>query len=172
MRLIGETKALERLAELKQRFKREVAPFEKAAKSCVTCETPGACCLDAHFVNVRISRLEAVAIDRHLTTLPAALRERTDARRKAAIEKYGLTNGSDVNQTYACPLFEPGIGCLVHDAAKPLPCIHHACYERPEDMPPTDLLTDAEIAVDELDRRTYLSPRPTLPLPIALGQRS
>ena len=36
--------------------------FEFAAEDCGTCPTFGACCTDRHFVNVHITRLEAVAI--------------------------------------------------------------------------------------------------------------
>ena len=169
MRPISETRALQKLGELKQNFRETIAPYEQAAKSCFACETPGACCLDAHFVNVRISRLEAVAIKRTLATLPADVQERVESRRVHTVEKFGLT--AEADRTYACPLFESGVGCLVHDAAKPLPCIHHACYSRPEDMPPPQLLSDAEVDVDELDRRTYLSAAPSIPLPIAIGRR-
>jgi hypothetical protein len=173
MRLISETKALERLGELKQRFKQAVEPYEQAAKSCLACDTPGACCLDEHFVNVRISKLEAVAIDRLLKTLPREMSVRVEERRKKTIEKFGLTADSDdYARTYACPLFEPSVGCLVHDTAKPLPCIHHACYARPQDMPPAELLSDAEIEIDALSRRTYLSSQPLLPIPVALERRS
>ena len=63
MRLISEKQGLEKLRRLKDDFAVRIRlDFENKAKSCMTCETPGACCLDAHFVNVRISRLEAAAI--------------------------------------------------------------------------------------------------------------
>jgi hypothetical protein len=83
-----------------------------------------------------------------------------------AIEKYELTAQSD--RTYACPLYDPSAGCLVHDSAKPLPCIHHACYERREDLPPDGLLDDAELAVERLNRKVFGKSTALLPLPIAI----
>ena len=63
MKLLSETKAVEILHRIKSDFQSHIAEkYEHRAKNCHSCETPGACCLDAHFVNVHISRLEAAAI--------------------------------------------------------------------------------------------------------------
>jgi|SRR5688572_14312940 len=76
MRLISERKALTQLQRIKDAFAELIHNrYQHRAKSCATCETPGACCLDAHFVNVRIARLEAVAIGRRLNELSPAHRE-------------------------------------------------------------------------------------------------
>ncbi|HUR98187.1 MAG TPA: hypothetical protein VMZ26_09010, partial [Pyrinomonadaceae bacterium] len=65
MKPLAESKALEKLHALKTEFARSIrAHYEHRAKDCSVCETPGACCLDAHFVNVHITRLEATAIRR------------------------------------------------------------------------------------------------------------
>src|SRR5262245_36024751 len=118
MKVLSETRALEKLHELKSEFAEHIREdYEHRAKSCVTCKTPGACCLDAHFVNVRITRLEAVAIRRVIDELLDP--DEVMARAEETIEKFGLENGFDF---YACPLFEKGIGCLVHERGKPLPC--------------------------------------------------
>jgi len=61
MKPISQTQALERLKNIQADLRSEISNFESRAKSCLTCDTPGACCLDAHFVNVHISRLEAGA---------------------------------------------------------------------------------------------------------------
>ena len=57
--------------------------------------------------------------------------------------------------TYACPLFEPGTGCLVHSEAKPAPCIHHGCYEAPEHLPDEASRIEVERTVAELNREVY-----------------
>lgn len=69
---------------------------------------------------------------------------------------------------FACPLFERGVGCLVHEKAKPLACIAHACYEKQEDLPPESLLTEREGLIEKLNLRTYGSSKPWLPIPDAL----
>src|SRR5258706_4878468 len=131
MRILSKQKALERLQKLKSDFKSQISEdYEHLAKSCLTCETKGACCLDAHFVNVHISRLEAVAIRSVLQTLPERKQNQIYERIDETIKKYDLsTEGDTYSQTFACPLFEKGIGCLVHQTGKPAPCITHACYE-------------------------------------------
>jgi len=171
MRLISEKQALEKLCRLKAGFAERISSdFEHRAKSCMTCETPGACCLDAHFVNVRISRLEAVAIRNRFADFPAELRERVRRRIDDAIEKYDLDEtGDGVEKTYACPLFEKNIGCLVHSEGKPLPCIQHACYENEKDLPPDELLAEQEGLVDQLNRRVYGNGATLLPIPVALA---
>lgn len=170
MRLIGESIAIKRLRDLKDAYKALVAEdYEHAAKSCGTCKTRGACCLDAHFVNVHISRLEAVAINRIIAELPEERRSRVRARISETIEKFELCdNGDSFARTFACPLFESAVGCLVHEGGKPLPCIQHACYESAADLPPPELLTEQELKVDRLNRRTYGSAQAYMPLPIAI----
>ena len=161
MKPLSESKAIEKLDairnELRDLIRRE---YDHRAKSCITCETPGACCLDAHFVNVRITKLEAVAIRNVINELPIALQKNVAKRIETLFDVQELT-------TYACPLFEKGVGCLVHDTAKPLPCIAHACYERKEDLPPDELLTEREIDIDKLNRRVY-GATTLLPIPVAL----
>ena len=173
MRLLSEQKGLERLAKVKSDFKTEIAEeFEHRAKSCLTCETQGACCLDAHFVNVHISRLEAVAITNTLSDLPSQKRSEVYDRISLTIEQYKLNAAGDTfAKTYACPLFEKGTGCLVHNSGKPLPCITHACYENAADLPPDELLERKEKSVYDLNRRTYGDQHQILPLPVALSER-
>jgi len=167
MKPISETHALEKLHEIKSDFAMRIRrDYEHSAKSCATCETPGACCLDAHFVNVHISRLEAVAIRKVVDDLSTELREKVLTRIDRAIETYQLKTDSD--NTYACPLFEKGIGCLVHDRGKPLPCIAHACYEKKEDLPPDSLLVEREALVDRLNEAVYKRPATWMSLPLAL----
>ncbi|HTK37667.1 MAG TPA: hypothetical protein VL325_04175 [Pyrinomonadaceae bacterium] len=144
--------------------------YEHRAKSCSTCETPGACCLDAHFVNVRISRLEARLIEITLQKLPESKQSEIYERAEKAIKKYGLLeDGNTTEMTYACPLYENGTGCLVHNEGKPLPCINHACYERAEDLPPDELLAVEEMRVNKLNIKTYGRDAAVwLPLPVAI----
>ena len=49
-----------------------------------------------------------------------------------------------------------------------MPCIQHACYENAADLPPDELLDAAEAEVDRLNRGTYRSPQPFLPIPLAV----
>src|SRR5688572_22532297 len=157
MKYLSESRALELLPLVKTKFAETIRNgYEHRAQSCATCETPGACCLDAHFVNVRITRLEAIAIARRLNDLSRAHREAVYSRIEDTIQNYGLADYKDASsKTYACPLFEKGIGCLVHEYGKPLPCIANACYEREEDLPPDDLIAGREIEVDKLNERIY-----------------
>jgi hypothetical protein len=166
MKPLAESKAISKLNVIRTEFREVIRrEYEHRARSCATCETPGACCLDEHFVNVRITLIEAAAIWRALNQLPSDQREETYERIKAAVTNFGLDeNGS---QTYACPLFEKGIGCLVHDTAKPLPCIAHACYERKVDLPPDELLATREIEIEKLNCRVY-GTTTLLPIPLAL----
>ncbi len=170
MKRFSEKQALEKLAALKAGFReRIVRGYEHRAKDCLTCETQGACCLDAHFVNVHISRLESVAMRQKLDGLPDALKKAVNARITETIAKFKIDEAIDTfAATYACPLFEKGIGCLVHDV-KPAACIAHACYERPEDLPPDQLLDDVESEIDRLDCQTYLSERAWQPIPVGLN---
>lgn len=169
MKHVSETRALERLQHLKDEYAALVRErYEHRAKSCVTCETKGACCLDAHFVNVHITRLEAVAIRRVLSRLPLDKRNAIYSRVNDAVENYGLDRpGDSFAKTYACPLFEPAVGCLVHNEGKPLPCISHACYEKQEDLPPDELQRQREQELESLNREAYGHSRWD-PLPIAI----
>lgn len=172
MRFYSEKTALEHLAEVRRQFADQIRNgFEHAAKDCQTCETKGACCLDAHFVNVRITRLEAVAIVREIERLPVGKQAAIRKKVFDTVERFGLENAAaDSKETFACPLFERDTGCLVHGTAKPLPCIAHACYERKEDLPPDELLQEAEVRVYEISRRTYGSTALPKPLPVGLKQ--
>lgn len=171
MRVVSEIKALERLAEIRDEFASEIRMnFERRAKSCATCETPGACCLDAHFVNVRISRLEAKAIRNALAELPNELREKVEMRIDETISTYKLDEVLDTSTaTYACPLFEKNTGCLVHNTAKPMPCIAHACYESKSDLPPEAMLENAELSIQKLNIQTYGNVGTFLPIPLAIS---
>ena len=172
MKRISQKAALARLKKLKADLKDKIyRTFEIRAKSCLTCEVKGSCCLDAHFVNVHISRLEAVSIVQKLDSLSEEHRKEVLNRVDDAIKKYKLSEDGDTfAQTFACPLFEKGAGCLVHESGKPLACITHACYDSPEDMPPDGLLTEQELAVDALNRQAYGSKNRWLPLPLAIRE--
>lgn len=172
MKHLGEQKALDRLVEIQADFRRKIADgYEHRAKDCLTCEVQGSCCLDAHFVNVHISRLEAVSIRRALDKMPMAWRARVETRIKDTVEKYGLTaDGDSHEKTYACPLFEKGLGCLVHAAGKPVPCVMHACYENSSDLPPDHLQTTQERLIETLNSRVYGAGQPWLPLPVAIAR--
>ncbi len=171
MKLISETTGLEKLSEIQKEFVEEIrAGYEHMAKPCQACKTPGACCLDEHFVNVRISRLEATAINGVIATLPDEQQQFVERRISHTIERYKLDEAVDIATTYSCPLFESGVGCLVHDKAKPLPCIAHACYGREKDLPPDELLDEREMAVEKLNQKVYGKSEPWLPLPVAISQ--
>lgn len=164
MKVLSESRALEKLHDLKSEFAEHIRDnYESRAKSCMTCETPGACCLDTHFVNVRITRLEAVAIRRVIDKLPNGKDVMT--RVDEAVERFALLK---CGEFFACPLLEKGVGCLVHERGKPLPCIMHACYQKKEDLPPDELLTEQEGLVEELNEAVYRAPATQLPLPVAV----
>jgi hypothetical protein len=171
MKTLSQTKALIKLQELKTAYQKHIREnFEHRAKNCLTCSTRGICCTDAHFVNVQITKLEAVAIRQTLKKL-GAKREREILRSAAkTIENYNLTTEGDTfSQKFACPLFEKGIGCLVHFEGKPAPCIQHACYENREDLPPDELQEEVENRVERLNRLVYRQTPKWLPLPIWLN---
>lgn len=169
MKKLSERKALSLLSGLKQEFAREIREtYESRAKSCSACSTPGACCLDAHFVNVEITRLEAVAIRNTLADLEPELRERVWDRIGNSISDFGLDLPGNRKRTFACPLYEKGDGCLVHQTGKPLPCIQHACYDRQEDLPPDSLQFERELDVERLNRLTYSDKPVWRSLPIAI----
>ncbi len=170
MKLISETKAIEKLSRIRDKFAGEVrSKYEHAALPCSLCDDPGKCCRDEHFVNVRITRLEAAAIESAIREFGPERYDELSKRISNAVLKYDLDddrNGASKN--YACPLFQTGVGCLVHQTAKPLPCIAHACYERKEDLPPDDLLAEREIEIEKLNRMVYGKCLPPEPIPLAL----
>jgi hypothetical protein len=88
------------------------------------------------------------------------------ARAKDAVERFGLSE--DLSKTYACPIYQTGTGCLVHDVAKPLPCIAHACYENGDDLPPDSLLEMRELEIGKLNERVYGRSADWLPIPLAI----
>jgi hypothetical protein len=169
MKTLSEKQALLKLRVLKEDFRRRIVEnYEHRAKNCLTCETQGVCCIDAHFVNVHVTRLEAVLIGRELQKLPAEKQKEIEARIEETIETYELSaEGDTFARTFACPLFEKGTGCLVH-AVKPLPCIEHACYDRAADLPPDELRAAAETRIEKLEAQTYRRMPRWLPLPVFL----
>lgn len=169
MKPMPENLGLLKLANAKARLRARVAPFETRAKNCLTCETQGACCLDAHFVNVAITRLEAVAMVAKLDELDESQRATVNQRTDDAIDRFGLRQNPDgLSRTYACPLFEKGVGCLVHDV-KPTACIVHACYETPEHLPPAEILSAAEAEIERIDHRVYRGANAAKPIPVFLA---
>lgn len=173
MKKLSEDDALARLRREKAAFQSHVIKnFEHAARDCKTCPTAGSCCTDAHFVNVHVTRLEAVAVRRTLELTPRLdwrARRAVYERASAAVERYHLRAAGDTYaQTFACPLFEPGVGCLVHRRAKPAPCIQHACYDRWEDVPPVESQWRVERRVEELNAQVYGAASAWLPLPLWL----
>lgn len=169
MKTLSEKQALLKLRELKNGFRENIKQnYEHRAKSCENCETKGACCLDAHFVNVHITELEAVLIKSELEKLPAEKQKEICEKIENAIKTYNLSvEGDTFSQTFACPLFEKNVGCVIH-SVKPVPCIQHACYERQEDLPPDELQQNAEEKIEKLNEQTYKRFSGWLPLPIAL----
>ena len=173
MKPLSEKQALVKLQNIKNIFRGFIKRnYEHRAKDCNTCETQGACCLDAHFVNVHVTRLEAVLIRHELEKISPEKQREIYERMSETIEKYELTTEGDTFQkTYACPLFEKGTGCLVH-AVKPLPCIAHACYERKADLPPDELEAEAESKIEKLNEQTYKKLPRWLPLPVYLSDKN
>jgi len=160
IKLISESRGIDRLAEIREEFRSDIATtFEHRAKPCSTCQTPGICCSDEHFVNVRVSRIEAAAIRNAVGSLAEELRSRV-FERLAKIDANA--------EFYSCPLYQPGTGCLIHNTAKPLPCIAHACYDQEEDLPPEELLSEREIEIDQLNRQVYGRSQPLVPIHAAL----
>ncbi len=170
MKILTETKALSELEKLKTNFQNFIKTnYEHRAQNCQTCPTKGACCLDAHFVNVHITRLEAIAIGKTLENLTEEKQREIYKRAAETVEKYDLkSDGDTFEKTFACPLFEKNIGCLVHSNAKPAPCISHACYERREDLPPEIFQEQAENQIEKLNKKTYGNALTWLPLPVWL----
>ena len=157
MKALTESKALSELKKIKEAFRAFInINYEHNAKSCLTCKTQGACCLDAHFVNVHITKLEAAAVYQTLEKLSVEKQHEIYKRARETVEKYKLNSpGDSFSKTFACPLFEKGIGCLVHAEAKPVPCISHACYENQEDLPPEKFQEQTENRIERLNKRTY-----------------
>ena len=173
MKALAEAAALARLQREKRAYQSHIKlMYEPAARSCRTCPTPGVCCTDAHFVNVHITRLEAVAIRETLARTPRldeAARRAVYSRAAATVARYNLTTAGDTYaQTYSCPLFVPNVGCLVHTRAKPAPCIQHACYDNWQDVPPTALQWRTERRVAQLNQQTYGPAWAWLPTPLWL----
>ncbi len=169
MKLLSEKQALIKLRKFKNNFRESIKQnYEHRAKDCGTCETKGACCLDAHFVNVHITRLEAVLIREKLEKLSPEKQKKIYRRISETIEKYDLNSESDTfAKTFACPLFEKNVGCLIHEI-KPIPCIAHACYERREDLPPDELQIEAQKKIERLNEQAYKKFPRWLPLPVWL----
>jgi hypothetical protein len=173
MRKLTETEALAKLKQGKAAFQTHIKfNFEHRAVDCRACPTPGVCCTDAHFVNVHITRLEAVAIRETLERTPRLTDEERRAvyqRAREAVGRYGLSAAGDTfAQTFACPLFVKGTGCLVHQRAKPAPCVQHACYEDWSDVPPQDLQWREERRIEQLNAEVYGAAWDWLALPVWL----
>ena len=173
MRKLTEAEALARLRRGKARFQTSIKlGYERRARDCKACPTPGVCCTDAHFVNVHITRLEAVAMRETLERTPRlGLEERRAvyARARAAVARYGLHAGGETfAQTFSCPLFVKGAGCLVHARAKPAPCVQHACYDDWQEVPPLDLQWREERRIEQLNTEAYGAAWAWLPLPVWL----
>ena len=171
--LTPEQESLARLQRLKAAYQSVIkVNYEGRAADCRVCPTAGVCCTDAHFVNVHITRLEAVAIRETLRRTPRLTEEQRRAvylRARAAVKLYNLRpQGDTFAQTYSCPLFEPRAGCLVHARSKPAPCIQHACYDRWEDLPPASLQTRAEHRIEQLNTELYGAAWAWLPTPLWL----
>jgi hypothetical protein len=173
MRRLAEAKALARLRRGKAAFQTNIKlRFEHRARDCRQCPTPGICCTDAHFVNVHITRLEAVAIRETIARTPRldeAERSAVYERARETVARYRLSAAGDTfAQTFACPLFVAGRGCLVHQRAKPAPCVQHACYDDWADVPPLDQQWHEERRIEQLNTEAYGAAWAWLPLPLWL----
>ncbi len=168
---MSKREALVRLRRMKQAFSRYIGKnFGHLAADCAVCPTP--CCADAQFVNINITQIEAEAMIETLRESPRhgedKLRE-VVARAEAAIAHFGLTETGDTfEKTYACPLYERGVGCLVHWKAKPAPCIQHGCYEHWEDLPETGTMHRIEAQVEQLDEAVHERPARWMTIPVWL----
>ena len=174
MNSLEEGEALARLQRVKSSYQTHIKlNYEHAATACRTCPVRGSCCTDEHFVNVHITRLEAVAIRETLRRSPRLTEEAERAvyrRAHEAVKRYDLrASGSTFAQTFACPLYDRQAGCLVHARAKPAPCIQHACYDRWEDLPPVSLETRAEHRIEQLNTAVYGARWAWLPTPLWLS---
>ena len=174
MNTSNEQAALARLQRVKSAYQSFIkSNYEHAALDCRTCPTRGDCCTDAHFVNVHITRLEAVAIRETIKRTPrlnSAQRRAIYMRAGDAVARYNLRAGGETfRQTFSCPLYEPAIGCVVHARAKPAPCIQHACYENWEDLPPSSLQARSQHRVEQLNVKVFGQAWAWLPLPVWLS---
>jgi hypothetical protein len=171
VKIISETKSLENLVELKSQYRSEIqTKYEPRAKNCLACDVQGSCCVDEHFVNVHITKLEAVAALKSLQNLDEQKRKKIFEKVGKTIEKYDLKETGDTfSQTFACPLYDKEAGCLIH-SVKPVPCIQHACYEKKEDLPPDELQTAIEAKIERLNLQTYRNNFSLLPLPLWIGK--
>ena len=171
MKVLSEKDALAQLKTLKDKFSASLRrDYEYRAQSCSTCSTPGACCLDEHFVNVHISKLEAAAIRNVVNKLSTISREAVLTRVTISIEQYGLSATDTSSTSFACPLYVKGTGCLVHSTSKPLACIQHACYENEKDIPPDDIMEKYQFSIYRLNERVYGGQEPMLPIPLAIDE--
>lgn len=151
-------RALVQLRRTKQGFSSYISRnYAHRAFDCRQCSEQ--CCADSQFVNVNITRLEAVAMLRTLLRSPRVSAEKYQqvvARARDAVKRYGLSKyGDTFSRTYACPVFEPGAGCLVHWKAKPAPCIQHGCYEDWRDLPDELEMRRVEARVARLNEAVY-----------------
>lgn len=158
VRRLTRDAALARLKAIKDRFAAYIATrYAWKAVDCGACSTP--CCADDEFVNVNITRLEGEAIMRTLRLSPRISREKREAivaKARETVRQYRLDRAADsFAATYACPLFEPGRGCLVHYKAKPAPCTQHGCYDDWRDLPDEIELRRTEARVARLNRDLY-----------------
>lgn len=171
MKMLPQIKGLNELKKLKTAYQNFIKTrYEPNAQDCQTCPTKGVCCIDAHFVNVHITKLEAVAIRKTLGKLDEKRQAEIYKRAAETVEKYNLKcSGDTFAQTFACPLFEKGVGCLVHFEGKPAPCISHACYGNKEDLPPEFLQEEIENKIERLNKRTYGKYWTWLPVPVWLS---
>lgn len=100
-----EQEALARLQRAKASYQTLVKlNYEGRAVDCRACPTPGVCCTDAHFVNVHITRLEAVAMRETLRRTPRLTDEQRRAvyrRARGGGKRYNLrASGDTFAQTY------------------------------------------------------------------------
>ncbi len=121
MKKLTETKALGESNKLKTAYQNFIKTnYEHRAANCETCPTKGACCLDAHFVNVHITRLEAAAIRKTLSKLDEKKQAEIYRRAKETVEKYDLKSTGDTFQkTFSCPLYEKALVVLCILKANP-----------------------------------------------------
>ncbi|MCS6874857.1 MAG: hypothetical protein N2Z23_08975 [Pyrinomonadaceae bacterium] len=166
MKILSKKKALVELKKLKNNFREIIKEnYEFKAKDCSKCNQT--CCLDAKFVNVHITKLEAILIHDHLREkYPQEKAKQINEKVKEVIERFDIArNMENSSHTFPCPFFEQGSGCLIHEV-KPIACIQHACYEKSEDLPPEKLQAEIERKIERLNERTYGKPSRWFPLPI------
>ncbi len=167
---IGEGKALNLLKTFQNSFRKKIRiGFEVNALDCSECDSKGICCTDEKFVNVNITRLEAIAIGNELVQMPSDQFNSVVRKIEIAKEKIVSSGNVDFEATYSCPLFFEG-NCLVHKTSKPISCIAHGCYSYPEELPPDTILNKAENSIGRLNSRVYKNAWNWLPLPIWLSR--